>query len=378
MTNIKCKFRIITTYTNNYLNIHEPQLNLQLYNIPALPINIVIFVGHKAIQFQKVLSDMTFQEKYRTEAQCETVLETMRWPDGFIWPERGGIKGHRLDSRNLHQCASCRQQTWLTSSTIIEHTMLPLSIWFRGMYQLTKSKNGVSAMELIRQWGVSYNTAWMLKQKLMQVMPEREARTTLTDRLEIDDAYIGGERKGGKVGRGALRKTPFAGAEQTDWQGKPQRMALREVSSFINEQIRVIAKRKLKLTADVYTDGLACLAVDINQGCSHIVSISGCGRKSVKSPKFKCVNTALDNIKSAMTVTYRHVSAKHAAHYLAEFQYRFNRSYDLAGMLSRLSYVNLRTPPMSYKLLKLTKASTQRKNNYVFTCHISNPIHHRQ
>ena len=65
-------------------------------------------------------------------------------------------------------------------------------------------------MELMRRLGVSYNTAWMLKQKLMQVMLEREALTTLTDRVEIDDAYIGGERTGGKVGRGAEGWAPPA------------------------------------------------------------------------------------------------------------------------------------------------------------------------
>ncbi len=63
------------------------------------------------------------------------------------------------------------------------------------------------------------------------------------------------------------------------------------------------------------------------------------------------------NIKSALTGNYRDVSSKHVARYLAEFQYRFNRRYDLAGMLSRLSYVSLRTPPMPYKLLKLAEAS---------------------
>ena len=56
------------------------------------------------------------------------------------------------------------------------------------MYHLTQSKNGVSALELMRRLGVSYNTAWMLKQKLMQVMKDREAGKTLTDRVEMDDA----------------------------------------------------------------------------------------------------------------------------------------------------------------------------------------------
>jgi hypothetical protein len=87
------------------------------------------------------------------------------------------------------------------------------------------------------------------------------------------------------------------------------------------------------------------------------VSVSGGGRKAAQNPTFKWVNTALGNIKSALTGTYRHVSSNHVARYLAEFQYRFNRRNDLAGMLSRLTYVALRTPPMPGKLLKLAETS---------------------
>jgi hypothetical protein len=38
--------------------------------------------------------------------------------------------------------------------------------------------------------------------------------------------------------------------------------------------------------------------------------------------------------------------------YLAEFEYRFNRRYDLAAMLPRLATAPLQTPPMPYRLLK--------------------------
>ncbi|MEW5250916.1 IS1595 family transposase, partial [Microbulbifer sp. 2201CG32-9] len=39
--------------------------------------------------------------------------------------------------------------------------------------------------------------------------------------------------------------------------------------------------------------------------------------------------------------------------YLAEFQYRFNRRFDLCALIPRLVYVSLRTPPMPERLLKL-------------------------
>jgi len=39
--------------------------------------------------------------------------------------------------------------------------------------------------------------------------------------------------------------------------------------------------------------------------------------------------------------------------YLAEFEYRFNRRYDLAAMMPRLLWAGARTTPMPYRLLKL-------------------------
>jgi len=65
------------------------------------------------------------------------------------------------------------------------------------------------------------------------------------------------------------------------------------------------------------------------------------------------VNTVLGNLKSALRSTYHAVGPKYAQRYLADFQYRFNRRYDLKSMITRLAFVGLRTPPMAYRLLKI-------------------------
>ena len=64
-------------------------------------------------------------------------------------------------------------------------------------------------------------TAWKIKHKLKQVMLERDTRKRLAGRIEIDDAYLGGERRGGKRGRGAPGKTPFVVAVETTAEGNP-------------------------------------------------------------------------------------------------------------------------------------------------------------
>jgi hypothetical protein len=71
------------------------------------------------------------------------------------------------------------------------------------MYHLTQSKQGISSIELGRRLGVRQTTAWTIKHKLAQVMMQRDANKRLSGRVELDDAYLGGERSGGKRGRGA-------------------------------------------------------------------------------------------------------------------------------------------------------------------------------
>jgi hypothetical protein len=44
--------------------------------------------------------------------------------------------------------------------------------------------------------------------------------------------------------------------------------------------------------------------------------------------------------------------------YLAEFEYRFNRRYELTTMIPRFLTVAARTPPMPYRLLKLAEPYT--------------------
>ena len=203
--------------------------------------------------------------------------------------------------------------------------------------------------------GVTQTTAWKIKHKLMQAMMERDATKRLTRRIEIDDAYLGGERNGGKRGRGSPGKTPIVAAVETTPEGKPIRLKLRRVKGFRRAEIASLAKRNFDPASTVVSDGLRCFRGVGNAGCIHQPIITGSGRRAALTPAFKWVNTTLGNIKSAITGTYRAVRDKHVPRYLAEFEYRFNRRYDLAAMMPRLGYVAVRTPPMPYRLLKLAE-----------------------
>jgi transposase-like protein len=314
-------------------------------------------MARNAVQFQKGLSEAAFEDLYGTEAKCRELVMTWRWPNGFECPVCGGTSYSEVKTRGLFQCSACRRQTSLIAGTIFAATKVALRVWCRAMYHLTQSKQGISSIELGRRLGVTQTTAWTIKHKLAQVMMERDAEQQLNGRVELDDAYLGGERSGGKRGRGAEGKTPFVAAVETTPEGKPVRIKLRRVSSFCNHAISGFAKRSLDPTCEVVSDGLACFAAVTEAGCQHQVIKNGSGPAAARTPAFKWVNTALGNIKAAITGTYRAIHQKHVPRYLAEFEYRFNRRYDLAAMLPRLIHAAVQTPPMPYRLLKLAEVS---------------------
>jgi len=308
------------------------------------------------VQFQKGYSLVDFIKDYGTEEQCSQALFKWRWPNGFCCPDCGSGRYTVIKTRSLYQCSKCHHQTSVTSGTIFDSTKLALTTWFMAIHLITQAKTGLSALALKRQIGVSYNTAWSMKQKIMQVMKERDDSKPLSGVIQLDDVYWGGERRGGKRGRGSENKTPFVAAVALNDKGHPISMNMNVVKGFQSAEIARWAKQHLAPGSLVYTDGLACFSTVLSAGCHHYTIVTGGGPQSVTREEFAWVNTMIGNVKRAINGTYHAINPNHLPRYLAEFCYRFNRRFQLDDMLPRLAYVAVRTPPMPGRLLKLAEA----------------------
>lgn len=313
-------------------------------------------MARNPIQFQDGLSLGTFIDAYGTEEQCAAALTRWRWPDGFVCPGCGCKDHGVVGKRRLHECHGCRRQTSLKAGTIFAHTLVPLSKWFQAMWLLTQSKGSIATLELSRKLDLKWDSAWLMRQKLGQVMLEREEETRLDGRVEMDDAVLGGEKgelEGGKRGRAGPNKVPFVIAVETSAEGRPQRLALIPVAAHDGAEIERIAKARLASTARVVSDGLGCFRAVTRAGCRHEPIIvqrtsHGC---SEKVPEFRWANTVLGNLKTAITGTFHSIRRPYVPRYLAEFAYRFNRRSRLPDMLARLAVVAVRTGPRPYAML---------------------------
>ena len=298
-----------------------------------VPYEGVTVMRFKVASRVRGLSDEAFREAFGTKEQCRAALVRLRWPDGFVCP-CCGHRGHCvLAGRGLYQCNRCKKQTSPTAGTIFHATKLPLTLWFAAIHLIVTAKNGISSVELGRRLGVKQPTAWAVKHKIMAVMARREEETALSGRVEMDDAYLGGVRSGGKRGRGAAGKTPFVAAVSTSPEGRPRKLKLVPVKGFRKREIARGAKHWLAPGAAVVTDGLGCWSALNEIACSHQAIRTGSGRQAARMAPFKWVNTMLGNIKCAITGTYRQLGPDHAGRYLASFAWRYNRRYQLQTMI---------------------------------------------
>src|SRR3954451_14619517 len=298
------------------------------------------------------LSEAALRERFGTEAACREALFAMRWREGLTCPACGHRGFCALKTRKVFQCNRCKKQLSLTAGTVFQDTKLPLTTWFAAVYHLTQGKNGISSIELARRLGVRQPAAWRVKHKLMRAMAAREAaKPKLAGRVEMDDAYLGGERPGGKRGRGAAGKTPIVAAVETTAERRPERLRLTVVEGFRKREVEKLAKAAIEPGATVVSDGLSCWPAVGKAGCSHRAMVPGSGKRAATWSPFRWVNTTLGNGKTALAGTYHHVSPKHAQSYLTSFAYGFDRRLQLHSIVERLAWAATRTSPQPYRVI---------------------------
>ena len=296
-------------------------------------------MARNAIQFQKGLSVPEFQKLYGTETQCEDALAQMRWPHRFRCPRCEGASYGFVYGRRLrrYQCRQCGHQATVTAGTIMEATKLPLTIWFLVFYLIGQAKTTISSLQLSRHLGVAYNTAWMLHSKILRAMSERDECYVLHGKVQMDDAYFGGERPGGKAGRGSENKVPIVAAISLNEAGHPIHAKISPVTGFTSEALAEWARQHLSSSCSVLSDGLACFRSVVAAGCSHTAVVTG-GRHPNDLPEFRWINILLSKLKTSFSSTFHAFKFdKYAKRYLGGFYFLFNRCFEMAAMTERIA-----------------------------------------
>lgn len=88
----------------------------------------------------------------------------------------------------------------------------------------------------------------------------------------------------------------------------------------------------------------------------HEPIVTGGGKQACEIPRLKAINTVLGNLKTAITGTYHAFKFnKYAYRYLAEYQYRFNRRFDLSLLLQSLIRAVAHAKPAPMQSLRMAE-----------------------
>lgn len=144
----------------------------------------------------KITSLVEAREAFSTQEKCERRLRDMRYPDGVTCPLCGSKTVSYVASCHQWQC-EFRYQFSVTSGTAFHKTHTDLPRWFVAIWVVCHSPRGISAKQIERKSGVSYDTAWYTARRIRAAMRHTEFERKLCGIVEVDAGII--KADGGKA-----------------------------------------------------------------------------------------------------------------------------------------------------------------------------------
>jgi transposase-like protein len=304
-----------------------------------------------------MLTVQEFRSLFGEESGCGEQLSGQRWPEGFRCPRCNGPSRGYMSERQVHECAHCAYQCSVTAGTIFHKTRTPLTSWFWAIYRMSHDKKGISAMQLCKEIGVGYRTAWTMQHKIRKAMEDRDQGYKLSGLVEVDEGYVGGEEHGtARQGRGAKSKSVVAVAVEHSAEGQPGRTpipgfaALSVLPDAGSKSLDGFLKDKIQPGSHILTDGWnGYWHVEQNGFVHTATELSKQDQPAHKL--FPWVHITLSNLKRFLLGTHHTVENKHLKRYVAEFNYRLNRRTMEQDLLTRLLRACLATTTVTYKQL---------------------------
>ena len=214
----------------------------------------------------------------------------------------------------------------MREATIFEDSHLPLGKWLMAIHLMCSSKKGVSALQLKRNLGMAYQTAWFLCHRIRYAMDQEPLAGMLRGVVEADESYFGGKpRRGEKAKRGrGTKKSPVMVLVERD--GKARAKPIKRVdAATLKGEIR----KHVHPSSTINTDDFASYhGVGRHFEGGHRVVRHSAGEYAVRvfgQPVH--TNTAesfFALMKRGHYGTFHHWSRKHLFRYCHEFSFRWN------------------------------------------------------
>jgi transposase len=280
---------------------------------------------------------MEFMREFPDDASClDFIWRSRHAPDGHTTycpkceRER---RFHRVKARPAYDCDSCGYHLHPLKGTIFEKSATSLHLWFYAMYLMSQTRCGVSAKHLERELGVTYKTAWRMANLIRNQLMDQEDEPPLSGKVEADETYVGGKRRGTKRGR------PSADSHKTAVFGMVERKGRIVVLTVPNARAKTLmphVEEHVIPGSMLYTDELASYHSLRKRGYGHDSVTHGEKVYVSGDVHTNTIEGFFGNLKRGISGNYHAVSRKWLQGYLNEFAFRYNHRASAGGPFKRL------------------------------------------
>lgn len=130
-----------------------------------------------------------------TNDEAFDLFKEVRWgaSDEVACPTCGTVGKHYFQrTRKQWRCKDCSHTFSVTSGTIFAFHKLPLKVYLAAIAIYTNAVKGISALQLSRDLGVQYKTAFVLAHKIRESLMEQRELDKLDGEIHMDGAYVNG------------------------------------------------------------------------------------------------------------------------------------------------------------------------------------------
>jgi hypothetical protein len=204
-------------------------------------------------------------------------------------------------------------------------------------------KRGISALELQRHLEIkSYQTAWLMLQKIRMALIDRDALYKLSGEIEVDGTQFGSQSTG-------TDQEVMIGIESKKWideKGKEKSkagFAQVMLGKENKENTKIFISKNIKASSTLFVDGAKCYEIDTAQ--VDIKAKATLGNKEVLSQWHPWMHRFVSNAKVWILGTHHGIDSKYLKSYLGEYVYGFNRRHDTKKLFSRALKACLSSKP---------------------------------
>lgn len=268
-------------------------------------------------------------------------LEAQRWPNGPICPHCGNANRGKITSLKgkahrpgLYQCGECREQFTVTVGSVMHRSKLPLTKWVAAIHLMASSKKGMSAHQLHRMLGITYQSAWFMFHRLREAMRTGFGSAPIGGSgkvVEADETYHGKVEtprprnkysppptKGGRSGP-ANKRVVLALVER----GGETRMF--HLATPDKATVTKIVRENIARESRLHTDESKLYTGSAEHFGSHETVKHSAGEYVRGDVHSNTVENVFSVFKRGMNGVYQHCAEKHLHRYLSEFEFRYNR-----------------------------------------------------